>query len=151
MRWLTDCPDACFCAFASQLNLWYGPYPHVLSDFGAKNAALILYRDEWWRLLTCTLLHAGVIHYVVNALVLLKLGMFMEMRWGRTKWLIIYVVTGCYGSLCSCITLPDSLGVGASGAIMGMFGAWMVDMMLAWETATDQQVRAKFVPRDCNC
>jgi membrane associated rhomboid family serine protease len=51
-----------------------GPWPSALVIQGAKVTALVVYRGQWWRLLTPLLLHAGLIHLVVNLGIQLRIG-----------------------------------------------------------------------------
>lgn len=107
-----------------RLNIMIGPYPDVLSYWGAKNGALILGdENEYWRLMTPMLLHAGIIHLVGNISVQLETGVFFEREWGSAVWLIVYLVSTLGASILSTIFMPDSLSVGSSGAVMGIFGA----------------------------
>lgn len=43
-----------------------GPPVYSMVRFGAKESALIVKRKEWWRIITPTMLHAGIIHIVPN-------------------------------------------------------------------------------------
>jgi hypothetical protein len=45
----------------------YTSVPQV--RYGAKEAALILYRHEWWRLISPIFLHAGVLHILSNGII----------------------------------------------------------------------------------
>eukprot|EP00927_Polykrikos_kofoidii_P061334 TRINITY_DN56172_c0_g1_i1.p1 TRINITY_DN56172_c0_g1~~TRINITY_DN56172_c0_g1_i1.p1 ORF type:complete len:493 (-),score=36.99 TRINITY_DN56172_c0_g1_i1:122-1600(-) len=114
------------------LNPMVGPYHTVLDEAGAKNAARILYLGEWWRLLTPLLLHNGPLHLAMNLWVQLRTGVMLEVLWGRTIWVLIYIVSGGIGSLASCIFLPDVLSVGSSGSVCGLIGAWLVFTLLTW-------------------
>lgn len=48
-------------------NSTIGPPTYTMVRFGAKESGLIVIKDEWWRLLSATMLHAGIWHYVPNA------------------------------------------------------------------------------------
>eukprot|EP00747_Dinoflagellata_sp_TGD_P090132 gnl/TRDRNA2_/TRDRNA2_164584_c0_seq1.p1 gnl/TRDRNA2_/TRDRNA2_164584_c0~~gnl/TRDRNA2_/TRDRNA2_164584_c0_seq1.p1 ORF type:complete len:468 (-),score=59.41 gnl/TRDRNA2_/TRDRNA2_164584_c0_seq1:97-1383(-) len=109
-----------------------GLHPHMLDALGAKNAARILYFDEWWRLLTPMALHGGLLHLALNALFQLRTGVMLEVIWGHGSWLFIYITSGAYASLASCILLPGSLSVGSSGSLFGLVGAWVVFIVLTW-------------------
>lgn len=113
-----------------QVNPMFGPYPDVLSEWGAKNTVLILEDKEWWRLLTPILLHAGVIHLLCNVAVQLETGVFYEKEWGSVRWLIVYLTSAVGSSVLSCIAMPDALSVGSSGAVMGLFGAKLSEVVL---------------------
>ena len=52
----------------------FGPYPDALSEWGGKNAVLILEDGQWFRLVTPIFLHAGVIHLFCNVAVQLIRG-----------------------------------------------------------------------------
>mmetsp|Transcript_9560 Transcript_9560/g.28536 ORF Transcript_9560/g.28536 Transcript_9560/m.28536 type:complete len:355 (-) Transcript_9560:2088-3152(-) len=104
------------------INPMIGPYPDTLSEWGAKNTVLILEDDEWWRLITPILLHAGFIHLACNIMVQLDTGAFFEREWGSINWLIIYLVSAVGSSALSVVAMPDAISVGSSGAVMGLFG-----------------------------
>lgn len=46
-----------------------------------------------------------------------------EIAWGTVKYAFIYMASGILGNLTSALLMPYTLGVGASGAIMGVLGA----------------------------
>lgn len=104
------------------INPMFGPYPDALSEWGGKNSILIVEDGEWWRLMTPMLLHAGVIHLFCNVAVQLELGVFFEREWGSMTWLVIYLTSTLGSSVLSVITMPDAVSVGSSGAVMGLFG-----------------------------
>lgn len=112
-----------------QINPMVGPYPDALSEWGAKNTVNILEDGDWWRLLTPILLHAGVIHLFCNVAVQLETGAFFEREWGSHNWLIIYLSSAVGSSMLSCIAMPDSISVGSSGAVMGLFGGKLAEVM----------------------
>ncbi len=91
---------------------------------GALTPALVLARNEWWRLLAAGFLHAGIAHVSFNLYALYGLGGLTERFFGLGRFLAIYF-TALLGSsvlvtLFSPLTTPT---VGASGAIMGLLGA----------------------------
>jgi len=54
-------------------------------------------------------------------------------RYGTGKVAILYLLSGLFGSITSTIFSPDSVGVGASGAIFGLFGAAWGDLIQNWD------------------
>lgn len=111
------------------INPMFGPYPDALSEWGGKNSILIVEDGEWWRLMTPILLHAGVIHLFCNVAVQLELGVFFEREWGSMTWLIIYLTSALGSSVLSVITMPDAVSVGSSGAVMGLFGGKIAEVV----------------------
>ena len=81
---------------------------------------------EWWRLITATFLHYGLVHLGMNMLVLWFIGPPLEEYFGHWRYLLIYVVSGLAGSAGALIWSPNALTVGASGAIWGIMGAALV-------------------------
>ncbi len=81
---------------------------------------------EWWRLLTATFLHYGILHLGMNMLVLWFIGPSLEEYFGHWRYLLVYVVSGLAGSAGALIWSPNALTVGASGAIWGIMGAALV-------------------------
>lgn len=112
-----------------QINPMVGPYPDALSDWGGKNAVNILDDGEWWRLVTPIMLHAGIIHLLCNVAVQLESGAFFEREWGSLKWLIIYLTSAVGSSILSVIFMPQAISVGSSGAVMGLFGGKLAEVI----------------------
>ena len=84
---------------------------------------------EWWRLLTCTFLHGGIMHLFTNMYGLLFVGMFLEPLLGRKYFLIIYLINGILASLVSLFWHDATISIGASGAIFGMYGLFISFML----------------------
>jgi membrane associated rhomboid family serine protease len=85
-----------------------------------------LEHGEWWRLITAAFLHYGPIHLGLNMLALWWLGQPVEAALGRARYLLLYVVSGIAGSAGALLLTPNSVTVGASGAIFGILGALLV-------------------------
>ena len=113
-------------------NPMYGPSAYTLVRYGAKVAALIKYENEWCRLISPIFLHAGIIHIISNVAIQLRVGGYLELVFGRVSWLFIYFSSGIYGNMLSCIFLPDAVGIGSSGAVLGMLTAWIVWIIFRW-------------------
>jgi membrane associated rhomboid family serine protease len=79
-----------------------------------------------WRLVTAMFLHAGLWHIAFNAYALWIFGSMVEQELGRVRFLLIYFVTGIVASAASYAFGPYyAVGVGASGAVFGVFGAFV--------------------------
>ena len=113
-------------------NPMTGPSSLALVEWGAKDTALIVYRDEWWRIFTPIMMHAGVLHLLSNTLIQLRVGGYLNIVFGTTTFAIIYLLSGIFGNLCSCIFLPEGVSVGASGALLGILTAWSIWIVFRW-------------------
>jgi len=113
-------------------NPMIGPSVYAFDEAGAKNAGRILYWKEWWRLFTPMMLHGGWLHIIGNLAMQLRTGVVLECAWGTPAWLTIYVISGAYGNMASCIAMPNTLGVGSSGALCGLVGAWLPFILITW-------------------
>lgn len=88
------------------------------ADFGPQTIA-----GEWWRILTATFIHVGIIHLVLNMWVLATAGPLVERMVGNIGFVLLYLVAGLGGSLASLWWNPMLVSAGASGAIFGIYGA----------------------------
>ncbi|MEW6059126.1 MAG: rhomboid family intramembrane serine protease [Actinomycetota bacterium] len=81
---------------------------------------------QYWRLLSAMFLHAGLVHIAFNAYALWLFGNVVEQIFGSARFLLIFFVSGLLASVISYAFGPLwDLGVGASGAIFGVFGAFV--------------------------
>ena len=97
----------------------------VLVRFGALVPDL-LRAGQWWRLVTPVFVHIGFTHLLINSLTLYFLGLYIEHLFGHWRMVVIYFVSAIVGNLCSAYWLAGSLAAGASTAIFGLFGAFLM-------------------------
>ena len=95
----------------------------TLVDMGALYGPFTVLKGEWWRLFTAMFLHAGMTHLLMNMFSLYLIGRGAEMYFDTKSYLSIYLFSGLLGGLASLYIHPVSVGIGASGAIFGIFGA----------------------------
>jgi len=93
----------------------YGLYGPFVSEGG-----------EWYRLVTSGFLHAGLLHIGFNMLLLFLLGRLLEPALGTARFLALYFASLLAGSFGALLLDPNSLSLGASGAIFGLAGATFV-------------------------
>lgn len=113
------------------------PSEAALLHYGANNTLLVL-QGQWWRLVTATFVHVGLLHLATNMWCLWNLGMLGEPLLGPLGTLAVYLLTGAAGNLLSMAFSvlafaftrnPQSLyevGAGASGAVFGIAGILIV-------------------------
>lgn len=85
----------------------------------------------WWKtisvgqLFTYMFVHGGSTHLFVNMLGLFFIGPTVERTIGAYRFFVLYYVSGILGGLgWSLLAQPGSYCVGASGAVMGILGAF---------------------------
>jgi membrane associated rhomboid family serine protease len=101
----------------------------VQHQFGAIRGSDLL-KGEWWRLIACCFVHFGLVHLAANMLSLYAVGPFLEIRWGRIRFLLLYLLSGLAGSCAVVIFTPAVEGAGASGAILGVFASLLPWILL---------------------
>lgn len=94
-----------------------------LASIGGLFGPLVVLEGEIWRLVSAMFLHGGIEHILMNMLSLFIVGRSVEMIFSKTSYLIIYFISAFVGSLLSIYFHPVTVGIGASGAIFGLFGA----------------------------
>lgn len=92
----------------------------------------------------------------------LRIGLYLEIEWGTWRFAQvgggrprgclsrgrlslslpvlplprqIYFGAGVFSSVFSAVILPNTISVGASGALMGIMGAWVVHLLTHWAQA----------------
>ena len=107
---------------ASAVN---GPNERTLLRLGAMQPYLVA-DGQYWRLFTAIFLHAGLLHIAFNAYALWLIGNFVEDAYGSARMVALFFVTGFLASAVSYAFGPPLItGVGASGAVFGIFGAFI--------------------------
>ena len=96
--------------------------PGQVLNEGALIPTLVA-QGEAWRLLSSVFLHSGAVHLGFNMISLYFLGSFVEVAFGRARFLALYLLSGLAGGL-AYLYFGDfnAPAVGASGAIFGLLG-----------------------------
>ncbi|OGO23826.1 MAG: hypothetical protein A2Y54_05255 [Chloroflexi bacterium RBG_16_51_16] len=84
--------------------------------------------EAWLNVFTAMFIHGGWVHILSNMWVLFIFGDNVENRMGGTNYLFFYLLSGVAAALLQAFLLPTSSipMVGASGAIAGVLGAYML-------------------------
>ena len=96
--------------------------PESLLAYGANFGPLVV-EGQYWRLLSSTFLHIGLMHLAFNSIGLLIYGLLLERAFGRLRFALIYLASGLAGATVSFVANPTAISAGASGAIFGLLGA----------------------------
>lgn len=83
---------------------------------------------EWMTLLTCVFLHGGWLHFLGNMWFLYIFGDNVEDRLGHAAYAVLYLGCGLISGIAHMVINFDSIvpTIGASGAIAGVMGAYML-------------------------
>ncbi len=95
----------------------------LIGQFGQINQLVL--NGEWYRMLTATFLHAGVMHVGFNMYALYLFGPQIERQMGALPFAAMYLSAALAGSAAYLVSGAGNVAVGASGAIFGLFGAWI--------------------------
>jgi len=114
------------CAF----YLWELIDPSIIDTLSLQRIAYLQGSNEWYRLFTVALLHDTSstlpFHLAFNMMALHQLGTPLEYAFGKAKFLLIFFVSLLAGSLASSLLMAtNGYSIGASGAVFGLFGAFI--------------------------
>ncbi len=79
---------------------------------------------EPYQLVTHMFAHGGFLHIFFNMYALWIFGTTLEKVWGPKKFLIFYLVCGLAAGVTQMFFVTTGAAIGASGAIMGLLGAF---------------------------
>jgi membrane associated rhomboid family serine protease len=88
-----------------------------------------LQRGEWWRAISYMFFHGNSAHLLLNAGALYLFGRSVENIYGTPKFFIIYFGSGILSGVAQVALMPQDSAIGASGAILGVFGAAIAGMI----------------------
>ena len=117
-----------------------------IAYYMALNSFLV-FKGEYWRLLTSMFYHFGMDHLVCNMLMLVVLGLMLEPFFGRIRYLVLYFVSGfvadgasiLYNSIIRKESGAFVFSAGASGAVYGLIGAFAAIFLVQRERLSSQE------------
>ena len=110
-----------------QIFLSFGMIPAILFGHSELSSSLKVV-PAFISIITSMFLHGGWMHLIGNMTYLYIFGDNVEETLGKTKFIIFYLLTGGFAALSQSILDTDSTipMIGASGAIAGVLGAYLV-------------------------
>ncbi|GFP90136.1 rhomboid-like protease 4 [Phtheirospermum japonicum] len=113
-------------------NPLLGPSSSALEKMGALDVGKVVDEHEGWRLITCMWLHGGLFHLLANMLSLIVIGIRLEQEFGFVRIGLLYLISGFGGSLLSALFIQANISVGASGALFGLLGGMLSELITNW-------------------
>ena len=77
-----------------------------------------------YQLVTHMFAHANFLHILFNMYGLWMFGTVLERSWGPKRFLIFYFACGLAAGIAQTLLVHNSAAIGASGAVMGLLGAF---------------------------
>ena len=110
-----------------QIVISFGMIPAILFGYSELSTNLKII-PPFLSIITSMFLHGGWMHLIGNMTYLYIFGDNIEETLGKTKFIIFYFLTGGSAALSQAILDPNSTipMIGASGAIAGVLGAYLV-------------------------
>ena len=125
------------------INILIFIYKDMILDFIDQQIFLVKYSNistvtfsakQYYRLFTCTFLHSDFSHLASNMMSLFFVGYYLEPIMGHIKYIILYLLSGIFASVCSVVYFTGAgvtaLCIGASGAVFGVLGAYVTFALL---------------------
>ncbi|MGB7499070.1 MAG: rhomboid family intramembrane serine protease [Moheibacter sp.] len=100
------------------------PTGKELLEIGANRRTEVI-NGEYWRLITSMFIHGGLNHLILNLFALVVSGFLLESEIRKYKFLFVYFVSGIFAGIASIYWHNNSISVGASGAIFGLYGVML--------------------------
>lgn len=102
------------------------PHLAIENHLGMFSPAVVL-QQQYWRFITPMFIHFGLMHFALNSVVLYYMGQQCEAIFGHARFAVIYLLSGMMGNFASfAFNQPTTLSGGASTAIFGLFGAFLI-------------------------
>ncbi len=116
----------------------------TLLKYGA-NLDVLVKNGEYYRLFTCIFLHIGIMHLLCNMYSLYIIGREVENLFGKIKYIIIFILSGIFGSIMSLAFTHNTISAGASGAIFGLLGA-LLYFGMHYRTYLGEAIKESIIP-----
>jgi rhomboid protease GluP len=127
--------------FIAQIIAYYAYYKLkdkswdcLLMSFGAFQGGKIRNHYHYHRFFTSMFLHNSTLHLVSNCISLFFLGYHVENEINnKLKYILLYLISGLSGNFLSLLFDQKNISVGASGAIIGLCGYFVIYFILNYK------------------
>ena len=105
----------------------------VLLKYGAVDAYRIKIRHEYWRLLTTLGVHSTIAHVIVNIMIEFIFMLSRESSWTVVRLVSVFLLSSFASSFWNMVGSPQVISAGPTGAIFGVFGAFVASYLISFE------------------
>ncbi|XP_057730136.1 RHOMBOID-like protein 8 [Arachis stenosperma] len=117
-------------------NPLLGPSQSKLEEMGALRRNFVTEYHQTWRLFTSPFLHAGLFHLLLNLCSIIFIGIHLERELGPLRIGVIYAMSAFGGALMASLFLQHTPAVASSGALYGLLGTLLSELIWNWELQT---------------
>lgn len=112
----------------------------LLYHFGASEISSIANHFQYHRLITPMLTHNNFGHLFSNAISIAFIGFYVEYDLKNiTNYILLFLLSGIIGNFCSLLFSYQNISMGASGAILGLCGYFVLYFILNWDNMNYNQ------------
>lgn len=112
----------------------------LLVSFGAFHASKIKNHYQYWRFISSMFLHNSLAHVGSNCLSLFFMGFHVENEIkNKIYFSLLYLISGLIGNFNSLLFNLNTISVGASGAIIGLYGNFIIYYLLNYRNMTERK------------
>ena len=120
--------------------------PDTLLDWGASVGTRTA-NGEWWRLVTSSFVHDGVLQLAVNLFALISVGRVLERLVGPLALASTYLAAALIGGVVAVALSPVQVQTGAAAAIFGLYGLVIASWMWGALQQATTTIRLRTVAR----
>ena len=91
-----------------------------------------------WRVATSMFLHAGIPHILLNCIALWNMGCILERLIDGNMLLLLFLLSGVFSAVSMMALTKIEDGLGASTAIFGLIGVWLVLLLTNGNAVLEQ-------------
>ena len=112
----------------------------LLFHFGASEISSIANHYQYHRLITPMLTHNNFGHLLSNVISIAFIGFYVEYDLkNNTNYILLFLISGIIGNFCSLLFSYQNISMGASGAILGLCGYYVLYFALNWDKMNNNQ------------
>ncbi|KAI8336250.1 rhomboid family-domain-containing protein [Chlamydoabsidia padenii] len=90
--------------------------------------------NQAYRFVLPIFMHAGIVHFLLNMLTHLRLGVDLERNLGLPRYVLLYMGSGIWGFILSAmLSNENTASMGCSGALFGLIGYMFIDVLVNWK------------------
>ena len=106
----------------------------LLYHFGASEISSIANHFQYHRLITPMFTHNSIGHLFSNTISILFIGFYVEYDLKNiNNYLLLFFISGIIGNFCSLLFSYQNISMGASGAILGLCGYYVLYFIMNWD------------------